>query len=129
MSCGVGCRCGLDPKLLWLWCRLAATVLIRPLAWEPPYAADEALKDNKTKKKKRKKDVRIPTVVEQVKDLVLSLQQRGFDPQSAKWVKDLALLPLWCRSQGLGFDPDLGTSICRRYSQKKGKDLDLTLSK
>ena len=27
-----------------LWCRLAAAALIRPLAWEPPYAADAALK-------------------------------------------------------------------------------------
>ena len=34
-----------DPALLWLWCRLAAAVLIRPLAWEPPYAAGAALKD------------------------------------------------------------------------------------
>ena len=25
VSCGVGCRFGLDPALLWLWCRLAAT--------------------------------------------------------------------------------------------------------
>ena len=36
MSCGVGRRCGLDPRLLWLWCGPAATTLIRPLAWEPP---------------------------------------------------------------------------------------------
>ena len=28
VSCGVGCRCGLDPALLWLWCRLAAVSLI-----------------------------------------------------------------------------------------------------
>ena len=27
-SCGVGCRCGSDPLLLWLWCRLAAATLI-----------------------------------------------------------------------------------------------------
>ena len=27
---GVGCRCGLDPALLWLWCRPAATALIDP---------------------------------------------------------------------------------------------------
>ena len=29
---GLWCRCGLDPALLWLWCRLAATTLIGPLA-------------------------------------------------------------------------------------------------
>ena len=34
---------GLDPVLLWLWCRPAAAVPIGPLAWELPYAADEAL--------------------------------------------------------------------------------------
>ena len=37
-SCGVGCRRGSDPALLWLWHRPAATAPIRPLAWEPPYA-------------------------------------------------------------------------------------------
>ena len=42
VSCGVGCRRGSDPMLLWLWCRLAATAPIRPLAWEPPYAAGAA---------------------------------------------------------------------------------------
>ena len=50
MSCDVGCRRGSDPTLLWLWCRLAATAPIWPLAWEPPYAAVAALK---RKKKKR----------------------------------------------------------------------------
>ena len=45
----VGHRCGLDLALLWLWRRLEATALIRPLAWEPPYAADVALKGQKTK--------------------------------------------------------------------------------
>ena len=44
MSCGVGHRCGSDSELLWLWCRLAAVVLIRLLAWELPYAACVALK-------------------------------------------------------------------------------------
>ena len=34
--------------LLWLWHRPAATAPMRPLAWEPPYAAGAALK-NKTK--------------------------------------------------------------------------------
>ena len=44
MSCGVGHRCSSDSELLWLWHRLAAAALIRSLAWEPPYAASEALK-------------------------------------------------------------------------------------
>ena len=33
VSCGVGCRRGSDPELLWLWCRPVAAALIRPLAW------------------------------------------------------------------------------------------------
>ena len=52
MSCGVGRGHGLDLALLWLWCRLAAVALTRPLAWEPPYAVGAALKRQKTKKKK-----------------------------------------------------------------------------
>ena len=44
VSCGVGHRCGLDLALLRLWCRPAAIVPIRPLAWEPPYAAGVAPK-------------------------------------------------------------------------------------
>ena len=53
MSCGVGCRHESDPAWLWLWCRLAAVAPIRPLAWEPPYAAGAALKRQKKKKKKK----------------------------------------------------------------------------
>ena len=44
MSCGVGRRQGLNLVLLWLWCRPAATALIRSLAWELPYAGGVALK-------------------------------------------------------------------------------------
>ena len=33
-GCGVGCRCGWDLALLWLWCRPAAAAQIRPLACE-----------------------------------------------------------------------------------------------
>ena len=38
-----------DLALLWLWCRSAATALIQPLPWEPPYAAGAALKRQKKK--------------------------------------------------------------------------------
>jgi len=47
VSCGVGCRHSLDLVLLWLWRRPVATALIRPLAWEPPYAAGAALEKGK----------------------------------------------------------------------------------
>ena len=49
MSCGIGHRRGSDPTLLWLWHRLAAVALIRPLAWEPLYAVGVALKRKKKK--------------------------------------------------------------------------------
>ena len=51
MSCGVSCRCSLDPVLLWLWHRLAAVALIRPLAWELPHAVGAA------EEREREKDV------------------------------------------------------------------------
>ena len=54
VSCGVGRRRGLDPALLWLWYRPAATAPMRPLAWEPPYVTDAALE--KTRKKPPKNE-------------------------------------------------------------------------
>jgi len=58
MSCGVGCRRGSDPALLWLWRRPVAIAPIQPLAWEPPYAvgaAQEIAATTTTKKDKRQK--------------------------------------------------------------------------
>ena len=40
-----------DLVLLWLQCRLAAVVLIRPLVWELPYAVSAVLERLKKKKK------------------------------------------------------------------------------
>ena len=36
-----------DLALLWLWHRPAVVAPIQPLAWEPPYASDAALKSKK----------------------------------------------------------------------------------
>ena len=97
MSCGVCHRCGSDLVLLWLWHRLAAIALIRPLAWEPPYAAgaaQEMAKRQKTKTKQNKtKRVNYmsshcgavetnPTRNCEVADSIPGLTQ---------WVKDVAL--------------------------------------
>ena len=41
VSCGVGCRQGLNPGRLGCW--PAAVALIQPLAWELPHASGEAL--------------------------------------------------------------------------------------
>ena len=51
MRCGVGRRRGSDPELLWLWHKPVATAPIRPLDWEPPYAAGVALENAKRPKK------------------------------------------------------------------------------
>ena len=48
MSCGVGHRC--SSELAWLWCRLAATAPIKPLAQEAPCAVGVVLKREKDKK-------------------------------------------------------------------------------
>ena len=45
-----------DLVLLWLWCRLAATAAIQPLAWELSYASGAALKIPKERKKEWKKE-------------------------------------------------------------------------
>ena len=50
VSCGVDRRRGSDLALMWLWCRLETIAPIRPLAWEPPYAAGAALKRQKINK-------------------------------------------------------------------------------
>ena len=61
MSCGVGYRRGSDPELLWLWRRPVAIAPIRPLAWEPLYAAGVAQEmAKKDKKDKKKKNSRYP---------------------------------------------------------------------
>ena len=78
--------------MLWLWCRLVATAPIRPLAWEPPYAAGVAQEMAK-KTKINKNTCQVwsshcgagetnPTGNHEVEDSILDL---------AQWVKDLAL--------------------------------------
>ena len=59
MSCGVDCRCGSDLELLWLWRRPTAVSLIQSLAWEPPYAAGEALESKTNKQTNRNQSIRI----------------------------------------------------------------------
>ena len=52
VSCGIGLRLSSDLVLMWLWCRLAAAALIRPLACELLYAVSAALKSKRKEKKK-----------------------------------------------------------------------------
>ena len=55
VSYSLSSRHGVDPVLLWLWCRLAAAAPIQPIAWELPHATSLALKSKKKKKKKIEK--------------------------------------------------------------------------
>ena len=48
-----------DPTLFWLWHRREAKAPNGPLACEPPYAANVALK-NRQKKRKKKKNAYFP---------------------------------------------------------------------
>ena len=57
MSFGAGRRSGSDLALLWLWRRQGATAPIRPLAWEPPYAAGAVVIRQKRQKEKKNRNV------------------------------------------------------------------------
>ena len=50
LSYGIGQKCGLNPMLLWLWCRQAAAAPIQFLNWQLPYSAGAALKSKPTTK-------------------------------------------------------------------------------
>ena len=85
MHCGVGCRHGSDLTLLWR--RPVAIALIRPLAWERPYATGAALKSKKIKTKSWSSLcgsalVNPTSIYEDV----------GLIPGLAQWVKNLGLL-------------------------------------
>ena len=70
MSYGVGCGCGSDPALLWLWCRLAAVAPVGPLTWESPYAEGAAQEKAKRQKEKKK---------------ILSLETIFLRPLNVEW--------------------------------------------
>ena len=96
MSCGEVCRCGLDPVLLWLWRRPAATAPIRPLAWEPLYAMGSALK------KQTEKNYPWISCCDTVGERS-SVATAVAQVTTLAWIQSLAQ----------------GTSICHKHGQKK----------
>jgi len=145
VSCGVGCRRGSDPALLWLWRRPVATAPIRPLAWEPPYAAgaaqEIAKRQKKKKKKKREKTVhRMGENICRYRILIVAQQKQTRLVSMRMQVQYLALLSglriwhcceLWCLRSGVpvavtqassfssNVTPNPGTSIYHPAAIKK----------
>ena len=90
MSCGVGCRRGSDPELLWLWRRPTAVASIRPLAWEPPYATGVALEKDKNKQT-NKQTSGVPVMAQWLTNPTRNHEVAGSVPALAQWVNDPAL--------------------------------------
>ena len=89
VSSGVGCRCGLDPALLWLWNRPVAIAPIRPLDWESPYAMGAALEKAKRQEKKKKKEKErkiqgVPVMVQWLTNPTRNHEVEGLIPSLAQ---------------------------------------------
>ena len=90
MSWGIGHSLSLDPALLWLWQRPAATALIRPLAWEPPCATGAALEKTENNNNNMVK-IGVPIMAQWLMNPTRNHKVAGSIPGLAQWVKDPAL--------------------------------------
>ena len=58
----------MDLAWLWLWRRVAAAALIRPLAWEPPYATCSPKKPKKERERERERERETPMMTPRPKN-------------------------------------------------------------
>ena len=92
VSYGVVLRGGSDLALLWLWRGPALVAPIRPLAWEPLYAAGEApTNQSKTKQNKRKMLGKQIWINFEADSMSSEIHVPGV-PAAAQQVKDLSSL-------------------------------------
>ena len=106
-SCGVGRRCGLDPMLLWMWCRPAAAAPIQCLAWETPYAKG-------TEKAKKKKEQEDWTVMWMKQDVEKTREQPSWVAWPYSYFASVCFILLLANTRQLIF--------CDSFSEQK--DLD-----
>ena len=117
MSCGVGCTCGSDPVLLWLWCRPVATAPIRLLAWEIHMPWEWPKKWQKDKK----------NINTHFKKKTINL----YSPKMSKWLLEFLdiysqLLPFVDKQQSLKIDKLLIHAIDGK-SEGNNKDIKIVL--
>ena len=81
--------------MLWLWCRLAATAQVQPLAWEWHMDICHECSSKKTKTNKKKqvngKKKGVPFVAQQLTNLTRIHEDAGLLPRLIQWVKDLVV--------------------------------------
>ena len=114
MSCGVGCRCGSDLVLQWLWRKSSAAAPIQPLAWKLPHATGVALKQ-----KEKKKKTRIQLFLLKNKTSNKNTRKLGGTGR----VNQLDLPQIFLRSPGAGEIPahNIYTVILMKYNQSNTK--------
>ena len=96
MSCGIGHKHGLDPVLLWLWCRLAA--LIQTLAWGTSiYLRVWPKKSKKEKKLDQYKNFELLCFIPETNAVLII----NYTSIKKKKKKESVLLPSWCWTSNL----------------------------
>ena len=130
MSCGIGCRRGSDPTLLWLWHRPVATAPIQP-HMEPGnlHMPREAAQEIAKKRQKKKKKVRpeVPVMAQQKRIQLGTTRLRVRSLASLNGLRIWRCCELWCRSAAtapirpLAWEPPYGTGAAPKREKKTKK--------